>query len=201
MDEFKSNSYKSKEASKAPTEKKKLEKVVAGKASTKKKTEGRKFMEAFIKDDLGNMGTYIITDVVVPSFKRIILDSVKAMLGDIGPSKSTTTASRVSYRSYYDERDVAQRTRYHDAPVRTGFDYEDIIFDDRSDAEMVLQAMCDIVSSEYGIVSVGDLYDLANITNDNYTLNKYGWTNLRDAKVVPTRDGYMIKLPRALPLR
>jgi hypothetical protein len=66
---------------------------------------------------------------------------------------------------------------------------------------MVLQAMCDIVSSEYGIVSVGDLYDLANITNDNYTLNKYGWTNLRDAKVVPTRDGYMIKLPRALPLR
>lgn len=202
MDEFKSNSYKSKEdASKPPEQKPKLEKVVSGKAKTKKKTESRKFIEAFIKDDLGNIGSYIMGDVIIPSIKRTILDSVKALLGDIGGSKSTTTASKVSYRSYYDDRDVGRRTPYNAVPARAGFEYDDILFDTRGDAEMVLEAMCDIVTSQYGIVSVGDLYDLANISNDNYTINKYGWTDLKDARIVATRDGYMIKLPRALPLR
>lgn len=201
MEEFTSNSYKSKEAASPPLDKK-LEKVVSGKAVAKKKTESRKFLEAFVKDDLGSIGSYIISDVVVPSIKKTILDSVKAILGETGGSgRGTTTASRVSYRSYYDDRDALKRSTAGAAPLRTGFDYDDINFEYRADAEAVLEAMCDIVNSHYGIVSVADMYDLANITNDNYTINKYGWTDLRDARVVATREGYMIKLPRALPLR
>ena len=204
MEEFKSNSYKSKEAANPPPDQnKKLDKVVSGKVTAKKKTESRKFIEAFIKDDLGSIGSYIVSDVVVPSIKKTILDSVKAILGETGGSRtSTTNATRVSYRSYYDDRDVVKRsTGLATTPLRSGFDYDDILFDNRVDAEAVLEAMSEIVNSHYGIVSVGDMYDLANITNDNFMINKYGWTDLRDARVVPTRDGYMIKLPRALPLR
>ena len=50
------------------------------------------------------------------------------------------------------------------------------------------------------MVSVMDLYDLVGITGQ-YTDNKYGWTNLRNAEPVRTRDGYMLKLPRAIPLK
>lgn len=48
-------------------------------------------------------------------------------------------------------------------------------------------------------MSVADLYDLVGI-NGNYTDNKYGWFNIRTASVVRVRDGYMIKLPKAVPL-
>ena len=51
----------------------------------------------------------------------------------------------------------------------------------------------------YGTVSVADLYDLVGISG-NYTDNKYGWTNIRNAEPIRVRDGYMLKLPKALPL-
>ena len=57
----------------------------------------------------------------------------------------------------------------------------------------------DEIMEEYGIVRVADLFDLVGITGD-YTDNKYGWTNIRSAEVVRVRDGYKIKMPRAMPI-
>ena len=51
----------------------------------------------------------------------------------------------------------------------------------------------------YSMVSVADLYDLIGVTG-NYTDNKYGWTNIRNAEVVRVREGYLLKLPKALPI-
>ena len=73
------------------------------------------------------------------------------------------------------------------------------MFDTRGDAEAVLDSMNDIIS-QYGMVSVSDFYDLANVANDNYTMNRYGWTNIAGATAVRVRDGYILKLPRAIPL-
>lgn len=53
--------------------------------------------------------------------------------------------------------------------------------------------------SVYGMVSVADLYDLIGVTG-NYTDNKYGWTDIRSASVVRVRDGYIVKMPKAMPL-
>ena len=52
----------------------------------------------------------------------------------------------------------------------------------------------------YKIASVADLYDLVGLTG-NYTDNRYGWTNIASADVIRTRDGYQLKLPRALPIK
>lgn len=57
--------------------------------------------------------------------------------------------------------------------------------------------MQDLIDT-YGMVSVADLYDLVGI-NGSYTDNKYGWTHLRSADVQRVRDGYLLKLPKALP--
>lgn len=59
--------------------------------------------------------------------------------------------------------------------------------------------MNDIIS-QYGVVSVLDLYDLADVSTDNYAANKYGWTDISGCKAIRVRDGYILKLPRALPL-
>lgn len=56
------------------------------------------------------------------------------------------------------------------------------------------------IIAQYGVVSIGDLYDLANVSMDNFAANKYGWTDIRGCKSVRVRDGYILKLPRALPL-
>ena len=53
---------------------------------------------------------------------------------------------------------------------------------------------------QYGVASVGDLYDLANVSTTNYTVNKYGWTNIRSAQVIRSRDGYLLKMPKAMPI-
>lgn len=203
MNEYKSNSHKSKEAqNNAATSEKKIEKVVTGSVKPKKKNEIQKFADVFISEDVGNVKSYIVWDVLVPAFKKAISDIVTngidmILYGESGRSKKNSTASKVSYRSYYEKEN--DRRDYPTHKIKTGYDYDNIVFESRGDAEAVLEAMIDIID-QYGVVSVGDLYDLADMSVDNYTLNKYGWTDIRNASVNRVRDGYMLKLPKALPL-
>ena len=68
----------------------------------------------------------------------------------------------------------------------------------RGEAEDVLMRMDELMET-YGLVRVADLYDLVGITG-NYTDNKYGWTNIRNAEIVRVNNGYMIRMPRAVPI-
>lgn len=198
MEEYKPNSHRSKEA---PAPEKKVEKVVRGSVKAKKKSEIQKFASVFIQEDAQKVKSYILMDVLVPSLKKAISDIVTngidmMLYGEAGRTKKSGTASKVSYRNYYDKRE--DRRDYNSNRTRSGYDYDDIIVDNRGEAEEVLSRMDELIAT-YGIVSVADLYDLVGITG-NYTDNKYGWTDIRSASVVRVRDGYMLKLPRALPL-
>ena len=51
----------------------------------------------------------------------------------------------------------------------------------------------------YGVVRVDDMYDMAGLTAP-YTSHRYGWTSVRNAESVRVRDGYIIKMPRAVPI-
>ena len=58
----------------------------------------------------------------------------------------------------------------------------------------------DEIIDRYGVARVGDLYDLANVSTNNYMINRYGWTSVSTASVSRVSDGYIIKLPRPLAL-
>ena len=58
--------------------------------------------------------------------------------------------------------------------------------------------MSDIVG-QYGMVTVADMYDLAGLTPP-YTAQRYGWFNIRTAEVIRGRDGYYLKMPKAMPI-
>ena len=198
MNEYKGNSHRSKEETSnelAPT--KKVERVATGK--TRKKGEMRKIADSFIAEDIRSVKDYIIQDVLIPAAKKAIVEMVDSGINMLifGESKSKNRSrneSRVSYTSYYQrERDYERGTRTR---VR-GYDYDDIILDTRREAEEVLDRMQDLIDT-YGMVSVADLCDLVGI-NGSYTDNKYGWTRLRDVDVQRVRDGYLLKLPKALP--
>lgn len=201
MDDYKPNSHRFKEEQKTDVkeESKKLEKVVNGSVKVRKKSH---LKEALISDDASNIKSYIVMDVLIPAIKKAISDIVKngiemLLYGDSGRSNGQRSpSSSVSYRDYYDRRD----DRYRPNPSqRQGRSIDDLVIESRGEAEEVLTRMDELLET-YKMVTVADFYDLVGVTCD-YTDNNYGWTSLRSAEVVRVRDGYIIKLPRALPIK
>ena len=202
MIEYKPNSHKSKEE-RIPE--RKVEKVVSGVVKPKKKSDIQKFADIFISEDISNVKSYILLEVLIPAIKKAIFDIVTngidmILYGEGRTRNKSTIASKVSYQRYYDRTMVdEQRRNYSNSSARNGFDYDELIFPTRGDAEAVLDAMNEIIS-QYGVVSIMDLYDLANVSTDNYQLNRYGWTDISGCKVIRVRDGYILNLPRPLPI-
>jgi len=180
----------------AKTEEKKVEAVVHSKGTRKR----NKFLNSVISEEAGNVKNYIIGDVLIPALKKAISDVVTngidmILYGETGHSKKSS-GSKISYVSYYDNDGRRWKERVNDNRYRSaGYDYDDLVFETRGEAEIVLDNMYGILD-RYNVVTVADLYDLAG-TPGKYTDNKYGWTNLSTANVVRIRDGYVIKLPRA----
>lgn len=198
MEDYKSNSYKSK----AGLTDKKVEKVVKGPVKVKKKSEISKLKDAFISEDAATLKSFVVVDILIPALKKAVSDIVTngidiILYGESGRSKRNINSSNVSYRSYYDTRD--DNYRYNVNKTATNYSYNDIIFETRGEAEEVLSRLDELIET-YKIATVADLYDLVGITG-NYTDNKYGWKNIRNAEVMHTRDGgYVLKLPKALPI-
>lgn len=206
--DYKPNSkkYKEEQAQKQNKEKK-VEKVISGTAKVKKKSELRKFADNFISEDVDSVKTYVIRDVIIPSVidlvEDIVVGGIRTLLrGESGRRETrdrrySGSPSYVNYTRYSDRRDDRS---YRDNQTRRGYGYDDIVVNSRADAEAVIEQMDGIVDT-YGMVSVADLYDLVGMSS-NYTDNNYGWTNIRNAEPVRLRDGgWMIKMPKAIPIK
>ena len=196
MEEYKSNSHKSRELNKKNKER--PQKVVNGGVKIRKRSASRTFIDEFVSEDFSSMKTYIITDVLLPAIKKglydVVTNGIEMLLyGESKTNKKSSSSSRVSYGAYY-ERDERNTRR-----GRAGYNYDDIILSSRAEAESVLSSMDDLIQT-YGIVSVADYYDLVGKTA-NFTDNNYGWTNISNVTVAHLRDGgYTLKLPRAVPI-
>lgn len=195
-----SNSHKSKEQEKQYSKpEKKIEPVVSGKATVKKKSGIVRLADVFLPEDVDSVKTYIVFDILIPKIKSGIHDIVSeawdSFCGISGRSGSRGTASKVSYVSY----DKMSQNKQIDSPRRSGVNYEEIVFPTRGDAESVYDRMAELCDT-FNAVSVADMYELADVPNDNYTLNKYGWTSMEGAQVIRlSGGGFAIKMPKARP--
>lgn len=196
------NSHKFKEEQKTAAPEKRVSKVVKGSVKTKK-NEVRKFADIFISEDIGSVKNYIFMDVLVPAIKKAIYDIVTNgidmfLYGGTGKGKSASSGTRVSYGKYYDQKNNAGYRGSENVKSHNGFEYDDIIFDNRGEAETVKQQMQAAIG-KYGFVTVADLYDMVDLPAP-YTSQKYGWMDVSSAEATRVRDGYMLKLPRAVPI-
>lgn len=181
-------------------ENKKVEKVITGKVKTKKKGGLRKLSDIFKPEDTANVKSYILFDVIVPTLKKfiddIVSDGIHMLLygesGDI--KKKSSYSSKISYGRYYEEREKPSYNR-----LKPQYELDDIILDSRGEAEEVLRQLDELIEM-YDMVSVADLYDLLGISC-NYTDNNYGWENIRNAKIIRVRDGYLLNLPKVISLK
>lgn len=192
-----SHRYKEEQA-----EKKKVEKVISGTAKRKQKSGTNKLVDTFISEDASSVKNYILMDVLVPAIKNALADIIingvnMTLFGDTKRSSSgrRSASDRVSYNKYYRDDDRPASSAIGN---RISYDFDDVVLDTRGEAEEVLSSMDDLLAT-YNAVTVADMYDLVG-TSCNYTDNKYGWTNLRNAEIVRVRDGYKIKMPKAIPL-
>ena len=191
-----SHAYKARQQ-KESDEKKRVEKIVTGQVKIKKRNELSKLTDIIFAEDAKSVGTYIITDVVIPSVINLLEDiflkgSRFALRGESGRERRRDS-EYVSYRSYSDPR---SSTRDRTPKVNQRYSFDKVVIDNRGEAEEVLSQMDDLID-RYGIATIADLNEALGISGE-YTDNKYGWSNLRNAEVVRTRDGYMLKMPRAM---
>lgn len=73
------------------------------------------------------------------------------------------------------------------------FNWQNVIFEYRTDAEDVLSRMTDLIK-DYGRISIADLYDLVGISSA-YADSQRGWCDLKSAYVQAVDKGYNISLP------
>ena len=138
---------------------------------------------------LGAIGGFIGGNVFA-FYKMLHSKRIRKALTDIVADKIETVLygeechspknnSRVSYSYYHKNKNIRNKS---------GFVLEDILFGTESDALSVLSSMKEIIVN-YGCVSIADYYDLAGLPSNVYTNTKYGWLDLKDAKVIDSMDG------------
>lgn len=206
QEKYPSNSHKSKQASPENAGEKRIGKVISGTTIPKKKTIADQAKSMFIAEDLGSIRDYIVSDIIVTNLKKAIDDIVSngvhmLLYGSAARprnsnSGATANPSRVSYRNYYSGYSDPRTNQNRDL-----FDFSEYTFDTRGEAEMVIDALVDLISS-YGMARVSDYYEAIGVSIDgNYTANDYGWRNLRDASTYRVDGRYAIRMPRPIPLR
>lgn len=176
----------------------KPEKIVQGEVVAKKKPKIQKVAETFFGGDLKDVIKSTVNDVVIPSAKNMIFDTFTQGLSRIMWSDGRQPAGRpntqhVNYAAT-SRRNVGRGSFYSSSrPASRGVD--DVILSSRDDANMVVSELQRRISN-YGMVSISDLYSLVGITGD-YTDEAYGWRNLNGVTVQNVGvNQFRINLPR-----
>ena len=200
---YQPNSHKFREEQTEKEDRTKNQAVVSVSGKTKKKSGLMSFASNFIAEDASSVGSYIVTDVIIPKAKELFSAIVKQGLDMwlYGESRLSSSGS-ISYNKYYRDRDrdVGRKSAVIRDDRRSGLSFEEPILETRGDAEAVLDAMYDR-TDEFGVVSIMDMYEFAGISSNNYRLSHFGWTRaqLRNVRIERQRDGcYLLRMPKAM---
>ncbi len=179
-----------------------IKKVITGTATVRKGGLGRKILETFKGEDADSVGRYILFDVALPALKDLISDMVKggvdrALYGSGAPlrSSSSTTRTHTSYSKIGDSKKSGRALNRRD---RASHNFKEIIVDTRREGEAVIEKL-QLIIEEYNVASVADFYELVDITG-SFQDNKWGWSDIKSARVSHIREGYLIEMPQPDPL-
>ena len=194
------NNYTKKKPAAKVEEKKSIGKVVTGNVTIKKKSEGRKILEKIFPSAGSDLKTTLMDDVIFPMLKNGLLEAVSRILwpnGD-GPVRSSSFGggTRINYSGFSKPQ---ARQHYIPAGSTVGFDYDRIAFETHGDAEAVLMALDENIDA-YGFATVGAFYEAAGVTTNNAQVEKFCWRSIGDAKVAQVGGGWIIRMPRPMPL-
>lgn len=181
--------------------------VVSGSAVRRKKSLRKQFSETFVAGDMRTAVRYVAFDVLLPAAKDMVVESFtqgieKLIFGDSRRRGSTTPMSGptgyVSYNRYSMAGRSSGPSRALSRQARARHNFDEIVLDDRVEAENVVDNLFELVS-RYESATVADLYELVGLSS-THTDHKWGWTDLHGAGVTRVRGGYLLDLPEPEPL-
>lgn len=184
---------------------KRVEKVIKNKPVQRRYSFLRTVLRSFIAEDVEDIRSYILLDVVIPAIKDTILDAATGGLDRLFYGESRTRRRRSSlvnnrpsnYTVYSTKnRDVEKRNVSPRA--RATHDFREIVLEERSEAETVIDRLSDLIE-DYEIATVADLYALVDISA-SYTDDKWGWSSPEGFRIRHVRGGYLLDLPRPMPV-
>jgi hypothetical protein len=203
--DFPPNSETSKKGS--PSDKK-ITPIVTTGATKRKKSLRRQFSETFVAGDAKTAIRYVLFDVLLPAAKDMIVEAgsqgiEKLIFGDSRRRGSTRPqAGPTGYVSYNRYSMGGSRSsgpeRAMSRTARSRHNFDEIIMDNRAEAEEVIDRLFDVVN-RYDSASVADLYELVGLSS-THTDHKWGWEDLTGAGVSRIRGGYLLDLPEPEPL-
>lgn len=222
MDTFPGNSHTSKlktsteetgapGTSEAP---KKVEPVVEGKVTARKKSIGRQMREMFVEEG-ENLREWFVKDVFIPTVRGMIVGAFGQMTTGFqqaleekltpGERPSITrppsgTGGPIPYNRYSQNQTVVARsaTPAYQPKIRRSNDVQEVVFESRQDAINVVLQLEGMIE-KYGHATVGDYYSSLNDPSliPKSTDEEWGWTNLTRARPMPVRGGgYIITFPQ-----
>jgi hypothetical protein len=186
---------------------KNITQVVSGGAVRRRKSLRKQFSETFVAGDIRTAIRYVAFDVLLPAAKDMVVDSFtqgieKLIFGDSRRRGSTSPMAGptgyVSYNRYSMAGRSSGPSRALSRQARARHNFDEIILDDRVEAENVVDNLFELVS-RYESATVADLYELVGL-NSTHTDHKWGWTDLHGAGVTRIRGGYLLDLPEPEPL-
>lgn len=199
---YKPNSHKAQKQKEAAKVKPKAQPVVQGKVTSKETSMVKKASRNFLAEDMNNVKSYIILDVLIPTIKDAIVNIVSngvSMLvyGDVAPSKSS--GSRFNYNGITNKRGrTPVSAKAQAAERRVSHDFRDVEFESRTDALEVLSRMNEYIE-DYGTCTVEDFYQFAGQSEyTKFTDRDWGWTQLGNVEILRIYGGkFTLNLPRA----
>ena len=188
----------------AAPERKKVGKVISGKAATKPKGELAKFADTFIAGDIRKVKDWAIKELLIPTIKDTIWTAIskgseRLLYGEAGHAPKKSKLPYLDYNNLFKQNAApAQVTTTQSNPLHS---IDNIFLDDEEDAQKVLATMQAYIA-EYGSVSVSELHDFIGEPIGPFTGSNWGWRSLNGATYVATGDDrYKLILPRAISLK
>lgn len=189
---------------------KEIQKVVQGQVSVRKKGFFTKVKEAFIAEDFKTAASSATERVIVPMIKRTFADAINnavniLLFGSTADPNNRWGSGTIFGGLANTYRYSGQNINYSGVSKQSGTSqndiptYNEIVLVDRVDAERVLDELTDIID-RYGSATIADLYIAVGLPTVTTQYN-YGWRSMKGADAVAVRDGYLLKLPNAIPLK
>lgn len=198
--DFPSNSDKSKSQKETPEKIQKVPEIP--KCQPIAHGTKKSFFSKFLSDGIKDVGSVVLNDILIPAAKSTLYDII------IGGASMSLWGERrkgndsiyrdggrtyVRYDKHYNKGDDRREGREISRTARARHDFDDIGFNTRDEAEDVLSALVD-QTIEYRAATVANFYELSGI-DSTFTDCNYGWTDLRDAYTIRSRNKYIIVFP------
>lgn len=207
----------------------KVKPVAQGSISQAKPSLGKKLKDTFIASDVTDVRDYVIFDVLVPSFRNMLVMGLvstiyafffgkgarggQGVYGGMGYGINPYSAlanrpmygvpnQYTSYGNMTIGAGIKANSKQNGMPVNpynTMVQPSMVRLQTRGDAELVRDQLTEIMQT-FSRVTVADFFDTAGMPGNGPIDMNYGWTDLTGMHVESYNDGFGISMPKARPL-